>query len=118
MDSADLLVEILMRIWNNVVLLVLLFCLAAIPILGLGIGLGYGLHAVIPGLDLNWAIVAGAVFSVGIWDMLMRFMTIAHGIEQDLREKDDEDEEQTQSDEPWVVIPRKSVPPGGERKKK
>jgi hypothetical protein len=100
------------------VLLLLVFGVVAVPVIGLGLALGYGLRAVIPGLDIGWAIVAGAVFATGIVDLTARFLLAARvekrsAEEGDEEEDDDDDEEEEEEgpDEPWVTIPRRSVPP-------
>ncbi len=94
-----------------VLLLLMIFCLVAVPVLGLGIGLGYALKAVIPGLDLGWAIVAGAVFAVGIIDMAARFLRATREM------KRPDEEEDVTTDEPWIVFPRSFFPPAVSRRR-
>jgi hypothetical protein len=88
-----------------VILLAMIFCIVAVPVIGLGIGLGYALKALIPGLDLGWAIVAGAVFAVGIVDMTARFLLAVRKTRQDA------EEEESAGDEPWIRIPRSFLYP-------
>ena len=95
-----------------VVLLLMIFCVVAVPTISLGIGLGYGLHALIPGLDLGWAMVAGAVFAVGIVDMAARLLIATREREQ-MREQGD-----LMADEPWLVLPRGLLPYTGRRRGK
>jgi len=100
-----------------VTILLVVFGIITVPVLGLGIALGYGLRALIPGLELGWAIVAGAVFATGIAEMMTRSLlavrtgmrSVAGGDEEEEEEEEDEGEEGP--DEPWVTIPRRSVPP-------
>ena len=82
-----------------IILLVLSFLVVALPTLALGIGLGYALWAVIPGLDLGWAVVAGAVFAVGIADMTGRLLHAMRDVEPP-----SDKEEATEDEEPWVAI--------------
>jgi hypothetical protein len=94
------------------ILLLTVFCVVAIPVIGLGLALGYGLRAVIPGLDLGWAIVAGAVFATGIVDMAARLLLAT-------REREPpSDEDDILADEPWIRIPRSFLLPEVPRKRR
>jgi uncharacterized membrane protein YedE/YeeE len=91
----------------GLLLLLTIFLVVAVPVIGLGIALGYGLRAVIPGLDLGWAMVAGAVFAVGIADMAARLLRATQKMEQS------DGEEVALTEEPWFVIHRGFFSPGG-----
>ena len=94
------------------ILLLTVFCVVAVPVIGLGLALGYLLRAVIPGLDLGWAIVAGAVFATGIVDMTARFLLAIRERERTAGEED------LMADEPWLVVPRSFFPLMGPKRDK
>jgi len=95
-----------------VTILLVVFGIITVPVLGLGIALGYGLRALIPGLELGWAIVAGAVFATGIAEMMTRsLLAVRTGMRSAAGGEEEEDEGEEGPDEPWVTIPRRSVPP-------
>lgn len=57
----------------------------------LGVGIGFLLSALLPGVDLAAGIVAGAVFSLGITDVLRRI--VAALLDQDDESGEEEEEE-------------------------
>jgi uncharacterized integral membrane protein len=87
-------------ILQAMILLLIIFVVVAVPVLGVGLGLGYALWAVIPGLDLGFAIVAGAVFAVGICSMTGRFLNAT----REVGRASDEQEDIPEDEEPWVAI--------------
>lgn len=94
------------------IMLLMVFGVVTVPVIGLGLALGFGLRALIPGLDLGWAIVAGAVFAVGIVDMAARLLIATREREQMTEQED------LMADEPWLVFPRGLLPPTGRRRGK
>ncbi len=94
------------------IMLLMVFGVVTVPVIGLGLALGFGLRALIPGLDLGWAIVAGAVFATGIVDMTARLL-IATRERGQMTEQED-----LMADEPWLVFPRGLLPPTGRRRGK
>jgi hypothetical protein len=94
----------------------ILFCLAVFGIIGailigLGIGIGYLLHALVPDLEIDLAIVAGAVFAVGLLDLIPRFIGM-------VREAKDEDEkEEFLADDSLVAVPRSWLRPESSSRK-
>jgi hypothetical protein len=110
MDWSDMRSEKWADILATATVLLLVFGVVAVPVIGLGLALGYGLRAVIPGLDTGWAIVAGAVFATGIVDMTARLLLAVH----DMKESDEQEEVPTHA--PWVTIPRSFLPPTGRKR--
>ncbi len=103
--------DILANVLGAAILLLMIFLIVSVPAVGLGIALGYGLHALIPGLDLGWAIVAGAVFATGIVDMTARFLLATRKADRPT------DEEDVVIGAPWITIPRSFFPPAASRKR-
>ncbi len=97
--------DIVASILGAALLLLVAFLVVSVPVLGLGIAFGYALHALIPGLELGWALVAGAVFATGIVDMMARFLLAARGTRQTNEEED------LVGAEPWIRIPRSFLYP-------
>jgi hypothetical protein len=77
----------------------LIFAAIGAILIGLGVGVGYLLHALIPGLQIDLAIVAGAVFAVGLIDLFMRFLQAFRNTANELNE------DAAFVDEPFVAIP-------------
>jgi hypothetical protein len=79
--------------WFAVLFFLLVFGAIGAALIGLGVGIGYLLRALIPGLEIDLAIVAGAV----LWAM---------------REtKREADEEEIFAHEPLVALPRSWLRP-------
>lgn len=57
---------------NALMTFFIMFAIAAIFIL-FGVGIGFVLSKMIPGMDIGLGIVAGAIFSFGIIDLWLRF---------------------------------------------
>ncbi len=104
--------DIVASVLGAALLLLVVFLVVSVPVLGLGIAIGYALHALIPGLELGWAIVAGAVFATGIVDMMARLLMATRETEQMTEQED------LMADEPWLVFPRGLLPPTGRRRGK
>ena len=69
-------------------------------LIGLGVGIGYLLWAILPGIELGMAIVAGAVFAVGLLDLFRRLMASMK------KQQKDSEAEAALGDKPLVVMPR------------
>ncbi len=81
---------------------------------GIGVALGYLLAAVIPGLSLGLAIVAGMVAAVGTLDLFLRLISALNR----RASASEEGDEASEFDEPFVVIPRGFWRASRRRKKK
>lgn len=88
-----------MRLLSSLLWLVICVFLVGVIVIGLGIGIAYGLRLIMPKVDIGMALVAGAVFSFGIIDLLLRLMASVGASAPDA------EEEETDLEEPILVIP-------------
>ncbi len=98
-------------IW--IVFLLLCLCIIGAIVIGLGVGIGYGLSALIPGLDLGFALVAGAIFAIGVLDLFLRYLSA-------LSRTKPTSSDDVVMDDPLVVVPRSFFQPrpAGKKRKK
>jgi membrane protein implicated in regulation of membrane protease activity len=97
-----------------IIYILLVLAILGTILIGLGVGIGYLLWAILPGIDLGMAIVAGAVFAVGLLDLFRRLVVSMK------KQQEDSEAEAALGDEPLVVMPRSLLErtPSGRTKRK
>jgi hypothetical protein len=78
------------------------FLFVAIFVVSIGIGIGFVLSKMISGMGIGMAILAGAIFSVGIIDFWARLLHLINKTEED-----SDDIEGLDIDEPLVIMPER-----------
>ncbi len=103
-----------LRMWRVALVLLVVSGVIGAAVIDLGIGIGYLLRALIPGLEIGMAIVAGAVFAIGILGLFGRVIRA-------FQEKaDDLNVEAPFADDSFIAVPRNWLlpPPSGGKKKR
>lgn len=88
-----------MTVTVMIVFMLICLCIIGAIVISLGVGIGYALSALLPGVNPSLGIVAGAIFSIGIIDLFLRLMAAIRRSQLDGAEQEDEPAE------PFLVIP-------------
>jgi len=84
-----------LKIISSILIILTPVIIIGVILIGLGIGIGYLLSALLPGVDIGTGLVAGAIFSVGIaWLFLQLILVFL---------LPEEDEEEGEFDEPIIL---------------
>jgi len=86
--------------------LLIVFCLIPLIVIGIiiiciGVGIGFILSKLITGLTLGMGIIAGAIFSIGIIDYWIKFISAVGGNQEIFNYENDH----LKDEEPFVIFP-------------
>lgn len=89
------------------------FLCIGIFVISIGIGIGFALFKMVSGIGIGMAILAGAIFSVGIIDFWARLLSLINKLEEGSDDLEDLD-----IDEPLVIMPERLLKRSKFRKKR
>ena len=95
-----------------IIFILFVFLLMGAVIIGIGVGIGFFLSKIIPNLGIEFAIVAGAIFSIGIIHFFIKLMSTLLNYEEELEYDDIEFEE------PPIILPPKILKSSGSKRNK
>ena len=85
----------------HIFLFVGLLLLVGVIIIAIGVGIGFILSSLIPGVGIGMGIIAGAIFSIGLLDFLIRFLSKLDRTEYISNEYED-----LEFEDPYIVSPQ------------
>ena len=87
---------------STILFALLVFVCIGIFVVSIGVGIGFALSKMISGMGIGMAILAGAIFSVGIIDFWARLLSLINRLEEG-----PDDIENLDIDEPLVIMPER-----------
>ena len=88
---------------SAIVFLLFLFSIVGVVVISIGVGIGYLLTQIIPGVEIGLGVVAGAIFSLGILSFCGKIFSITK--EEEYSNYVDDEDIEIESNE--IIITRK-----------